>query len=83
MSGGRILRQRCTLAVTQLCQTSCASSGIRQYVFGDGGWTCFLCDGTIAETLAKLKKAGIVWTDGPRWKAAGRVADRVMNGVDL
>lgn len=54
-----------------------------QYVFGDGGWTCFLCDGTIAETLAKLKKAGIVWTDGPRWKTAGRVVDRVMNGVDL
>lgn len=54
-----------------------------QYIFGDGGWTCHLCDKAITETLAKLNKSGIIWADGPRWKAAGRVVDRVMNGVDL
>lgn len=54
-----------------------------QYVFGDGGWTCHLCDNTITETLGKLNKSGIIWADGPRWKAAGRVVDKVMNGVDL
>lgn len=54
-----------------------------QYLFGDGGWTCHLCDSTITETLAKLNKSGIIWADGPRWKAAGRVVDRVMKGIDL
>lgn len=54
-----------------------------QYVFGDGGWTCYLCDRTIMDTLAKLNKSGVIWADGPRWKAAGRVVDRVMQGVDL
>ncbi|CAN8095434.1 unnamed protein product [Discula destructiva] len=54
-----------------------------EYTFGDGGWTCYLCDNTITETLAKLNKSGIIWAEGPRWKAAGRVVDRVMTGVDL
>lgn len=54
-----------------------------QYIFGDGGWTCYLCDSTITETLAKLNKSGVIWADGPRWKAAGRVVDRMINGVDL
>lgn len=54
-----------------------------QYVFGDGGWMCHLCDNTIAETLARLNKSGVIWADGPRWKAAGRVVDKVMRGVDL
>ncbi|KAJ4423537.1 hypothetical protein N0V82_001862 [Gnomoniopsis sp. IMI 355080] len=57
--------------------------GQDQYTFADGGWTCYLCDRTITETLAKLNKSGVIWADGPRWKAAGRVVDRVMNGVDL
>lgn len=54
-----------------------------QYVFGDGGWNCYLCDNTITETLAKLNRSGVIWTDGPRWKAAGRVVDKVMKGIDL
>lgn len=54
-----------------------------QYVFGDGGWMCYLCDSTITETLAKLNSSGVIWTDGPRWKAAARVVDKVMKGIDL
>lgn len=54
-----------------------------QYVFGDGGWTCHLCYPTIAETLLKLGDEDVIWFDGPRWKAAGRVVDRAMNGVEL
>lgn len=54
-----------------------------QYVFGDGGWTCHLCYPTITETLFKLGEDDVIWFDGPRWKAAGRVVDRVMNGVEL
>lgn len=54
-----------------------------QYVFGDGGWTCHLCYPTITETLFKLGDEDVIWFDGPRWKAAGRVVDRAMNGVEL
>lgn len=54
-----------------------------QYVFGDGGWTCHLCYPTIIETLVKLGEEDVIWFDGPRWKAAGRVVDRAMNGVEL
>lgn len=54
-----------------------------QYVFGDGGWTCHLCYPTIAETLLKLGDEEVIWFDGPRWKAAGRIVDRAMNGVEL
>lgn len=54
-----------------------------QYVFGDGGWTCHLCYPTITETLYKLGDEDVIWFDGPRWKAAGRVVDRAMHGVEL
>lgn len=54
-----------------------------EYVFGDGGWTCHMCYATITETLGKMGEADFIWHDGPRWKAAGRVVDRVMNGIDL
>lgn len=54
-----------------------------QYVFGDGGWTCYLCYSTITETLAKIGEMGVVWHNGPRWKGAGRVVDRVSNGIDV
>lgn len=54
-----------------------------QYVFGDGGWTCHLCYPTITETLFKLGDEDVIWFDGPRWKAAGRIVDRAMNGVEL
>lgn len=57
--------------------------GQDQYVFGDGGWTCHLCYSTITETLAKIGEMGVVWHEGPRWKGAGRVVDRVGNGVDV
>ncbi|KAF3760132.1 family 17 glycosyltransferase, partial [Cryphonectria parasitica EP155] len=54
-----------------------------EYVFGDGGWTCHLCYPTISETLVKLGEGGVIWHDGPRWKAAGRVVSKVMKGIDL
>lgn len=54
-----------------------------QYVFGDAGWTCYLCYGTIKETLARMGEAGVIWYDGPKWKAAGRVVHRVMEGIDM
>lgn len=54
-----------------------------EYVFVDGGWTCKLCYGTISETLKKAGTMGLIWHDGPRWKAAGRTVDRVTRGIDL
>lgn len=54
-----------------------------QYVLGDGGWTCYLCYPTITETLGRIGEMGIIWHDGPRWKAAGRVVDRVAKGIDM
>lgn len=54
-----------------------------QYVFGDGGWTCHLCYPTITEMLAKIGEMGVIWYNGPRWKGAGRVVDRVTNGIDV
>lgn len=54
-----------------------------EYVFGDGGWTCHLCYPTITEMLAKMGEAGIIWYNGPRWKGAGRVVDRVTKGIDV
>ncbi|POS78734.1 glycosyltransferase family 17 [Diaporthe helianthi] len=53
------------------------------YVFGNGGWTCQLCYGMIADTLVKAGQHGLIWHDGPHWKAAGRIVDRVRRGVDL
>ncbi|KUI71242.1 hypothetical protein VM1G_06879 [Cytospora mali] len=54
-----------------------------EYVFADGGWTCKLCYRTITETLHKAGEMGLIWHDGPRWKAAGRTVDRVRRGIDL
>ena len=54
-----------------------------EYVFADGGWTCKLCYGSISETLAQAGEMGLIWHDGPRWKAAGRTVDRMMRGIDL
>ncbi|PSR97120.1 hypothetical protein BD289DRAFT_335040, partial [Coniella lustricola] len=54
-----------------------------EYVFGDGGWTCHLCYASISETLAKMGEAGVIWFDGPKWKAAGRVVLRMMKGIDM
>jgi beta-1,4-mannosyl-glycoprotein beta-1,4-N-acetylglucosaminyltransferase len=53
------------------------------YVFGNGGWTCQLCYGMITDTLIKAGQHGLIWHDGPRWKGAGRIVDRVRTGVDL
>lgn len=59
------------------------SRDLDQYVLGDGGWTCHLCYPTITETLGRIGEMGVIWHDGPRWKAAGRVVDRVANGIDM
>ncbi|KAK2602742.1 hypothetical protein N8I77_009250 [Diaporthe amygdali] len=53
------------------------------YVFGNGGWTCQLCYGTITNILSKAGQRGLIWYDGPRWKGAGRIVDRMRKGVDL
>lgn len=53
------------------------------YVFGNGGWTCHLCYGMITDTLIKAGQHGLIWHDGPRWKGAGRIVDRVRSGIDL
>lgn len=53
------------------------------YVFGNGGWTCQLCYGMITDTLVKAGQQGLIWHDGPRWKGAGRVTDRMRKGIDL
>lgn len=53
------------------------------YVFGNGGWTCQLCYGMITDTLVKAGQQGLIWYDGPRWKGAGRIIDRIRNGIDL
>lgn len=53
------------------------------YVFGNGGWTCQLCYGMITDTLVKAGQQGLIWHDGPRWKGAGRIVDRIRKGVDL
>lgn len=53
------------------------------YVFGNGGWTCQLCYGMITNTLIKAGQHGLIWYDGPRWKGAGRIVDRIRRGVDL
>lgn len=54
-----------------------------EYVFVDGGWTCKLCYGSISETLQKAGEMGLIWHNGPRWKAAGRLVDRITRGIDL
>lgn len=54
-----------------------------EYIFGDGGWTCHLCYPTITEMLAKMGEMGVIWYNGPRWKGAGRVVDRVTSGIDV
>ncbi|ROW09075.1 hypothetical protein VMCG_02886 [Cytospora schulzeri] len=54
-----------------------------EYVFVDGGWTCKLCYGSISETLEKAGEMGLIWHHGPRWKAAGRLVDRITRGIDL
>lgn len=54
-----------------------------QYIFGDGGWTCHLCYPTITEMLVKIGEFGVIWYNGPRWKGAGRVVDRVSKGIDM
>lgn len=53
------------------------------YVFGNGGWTCQLCYGMITNTLVKAGQQGLIWFDGPRWKGAGRIVDRIGKGIDL
>lgn len=53
------------------------------YVFGNGGWTCQLCYGMISDTLVKAGQHGLIWHDGPHWKGAGRIVDRVRKGIDL
>lgn len=54
-----------------------------EYVFVDGGWTCKLCYASISETLHKAGEMGLIWHNGPRWKAAGRLVDRITRGIDL
>lgn len=54
-----------------------------EYTFADGGWTCKLCYGSIAETLTRAGQMGLIWHHGPRWKSAGRTVNRIMRGVDL
>lgn len=53
------------------------------YVFGNGGWTCQLCYGLITDTLVRAGQQGLIWYDGPRWKGAGRIIDRLRKGIDL
>lgn len=53
------------------------------YIFGNGGWTCQLCYGMITDTLVKAGQQGLIWYDGPRWKGAGRIIDRLRKGIDL
>lgn len=57
--------------------------GEDDYVFGNGGWTCQLCYGMITDTLVKAGQRGLIWYDGPRWKGAGRIIDRIRKGIDL
>lgn len=54
-----------------------------EYVFIDGGWTCKLCYASTFETLQKAGEMGLIWHNGPRWKAAGRLVDRITRGIDL
>lgn len=54
-----------------------------EYIFFDGGWTCKLCYGSISETLVQAGEMGLIWHNSPRWKAAGRLVDRMMRGIDL